>query len=365
MKRLGHLFERVCAWSNLWQAAIAARRGKRRRTNVAEFEFDRERQLLTLRDRLLNGTYRPGPYRSFRIYEPKARLISAAAYPDRVVHHAICQVIEPIWERVFIEHSYACRRGKGSLAAMQRAYRLGKSHQFVLKCDIQQFFPSVDHQVLMTQLRRKLKDQQLLRLLEIIIATRFPGQKTARFFPGDDLFTQLERPCGLPLGNQTSQFFGNVMLNPLDHFVTQHLRCSSYVRYADDFLVFAHNKTELHRIRAAIAEFLLDFRLRIHPHKSVVFPVCSGLPFLGYRLFPTHIELAKRHLQRLRQRLRLFERDYHAGQRTDTEILLSLQSWWGYAMHAHCRTMVHQIFADFPFIAEIRKAAQPEAHEAR
>lgn len=292
MKRLGHLFESVCAWSNLWQAAIAARRGKRRRTNVAEFEFDRERQLLTLRDRLLNGTYRPGPYRSFRIYEPKARLISAAAYPDRVVHHAICQVIEPIWERVFIEHSYACRRGKGSLAAMQRAYRLGKSHQFVLKCDIQQFFPSVDHQVLMTQLRRKLKDQQLLRLLEIIIATRFPGQKTARFFPGDDLFTQLERPCGLPLGNQTSQFFGNVMLNPLDHFITQHL-------------------------------------------------------------------------QRLRQRLRLFERDYHAGQRTGTEILLSLQSWWGYAMHAHCRTVVHQIFADFPFIAEIRTAAQPEAHEAR
>lgn len=355
MKRCGHLFERVCAWENLWRAALKARRGKRQRKNVAEFEFNRENHLLALREQLLTERYRPGAYWSFPIFEPKQRLISAAPYRDRVVHHAVCRVVEPIWERSFIADSYACRLGKGSLAAMQTARKFCRQFRYVLKCDIQKFFPSIDHHILLNLIQRKIKDERLLRLLQVIIERPFPGQADCTRFPGDDLFTPIERRCGLPIGNQTSQFFGNMMLNPLDHFIKQDLRFPGYVRYADDFLICSDDKARLHRVRDEIKDFLLHFRLRIHPQKSVVIPVRCGVPFLGYRLFPNRTLLASKHLKQLRNRLRKFEARSADGQLTAEEILMSLQSWWGYAMHADSRKIVHDILGDFPFIEEIRK----------
>lgn len=361
MKRVGNLYNQLCEWTNLWQAALKARNGKRFRPNVASFEFCREQELLALQSALRSETYRPGRYRSFWIHEPKHRLISAAPYRDRVVHHAVCRLIEPVWETVFISDSYACRVGKGSLAAMKRAHEFCRRFQYVLKCDIQRFFPSIDHQILLMQLSRKLKDRRLLSLLEVILKHPFPGQAAGPRFQGDDLFTPTERICGLPIGNQTSQFFGNVMLNPLDHYVKEELRIKGYVRYADDFLIFSNDRQQLAEIRDQVRSFLLPFRLRIHPHKSIVFPTRCGLPFLGYRLLPEQIRLGRKHLPKLRQRLREFERSCAEGIVSVEDAKASLQSWWGYAMHADCHKIVHSILSDFSFLeVEEENRQKPE-----
>lgn len=343
MKRQGHLFQRVISWRNLRQAAAQARRRKSRRPNVLQFEYNREGELLKLREELSTQRYQPGPYRSFEIYEPKRRLISAAPYRDRVVHHAVCAVIEPILERAFIHDSYACRRGKGTHLAVDRAQQFARRWGYVLKADVARFFPSIDHDVLWALLGRRLKDPRVLALLGLILRHPFPGQQPPRYLPGDNLFTPLERVCGLPLGNQTSQLFGNMMLDPLDHFVKEQLRCAGYVRYADDFLLFSNDCGELHRWREQAGRFLRGMRLRLHEQKSVVFPVQNGIPFLGFRIFPTHRRLGKGSLKRFRHRLRRWQQAFREGRMTLQEIGVRIQSWWGHAQHANAWTIASEI----------------------
>ena len=218
-KSYRHLFEHMTTFEALHAAYRRARRGKRRRPDVAGFEFRCEEQLLRLQEQLLDGSYRPGAYHSFRITENgKQRVISAAPFRDRVVHHALCAVLEPIWEPRFIHDSYASRPGKGTHAALDRAQHFARGHRFVLSVDVQQFFPSIDHALLRDMLARHVADKRVLTLIDHILAG---GRETLRdeyrmaYFPGDDLFAA-ERPRGLPIGNQTSQFWANVFLHPLD-----------------------------------------------------------------------------------------------------------------------------------------------------
>ena len=251
MKRHGNLWDRMISFESLLHAAHAAARGKRFKPGVARFVFDLERQLLLLHEELASKTYRPGPYRTFTIYEGKTRQISAAPFRDRVVHHALTGVLEPIFERSFIFDSYACRKGKGTHAAVDRCQQFARRYRYVLKADVRKFFPSIDHQILKTLITRKIKDPDVLWLVGLIIDHSNPQDPVLMWFPGDDLFTPTERRRGLPLGNQTSQFFANVYLDPLDHFVCDRLG-SSYVRYVDDFLVFADDKRRLHEVRVEI-----------------------------------------------------------------------------------------------------------------
>jgi hypothetical protein len=253
MKRVGNLWDRLVSFPNLpaglpslpagrhlgW-AARKARTGKRDRRAVGAFEYDAERELLRIGDELRAGTYPFGPYHTFTITEPKPRLISAAPYRDRVVHHALCNVLEPIYERSFISDSYACRKNKGTHAAVRRCHEFAGRFPWVLKCDIRKFFPSIDHAILKAQLARKIKDRRVLDLAGRIIDHSNEQDEVNEFFPGDDLFTPFERRRGLPgqwgeppagspqspswIGNQTSQFFGNVYLDALDHFVKDRLR---------------------------------------------------------------------------------------------------------------------------------------------
>ena len=176
---------------------------------------------------------------------------------------------------------------------MDRCQQFARRHRYVLKADVRKFFPSIDHEILKGLIARKIKDPHVLELVTLIIDHSNPQQPVLMWFPGDDLFTPTERRRGLPLGNQTSQFFANVYLDPLDHFVTDRLGLS-YVRYVDDFLVFADDKRRLRSVRDQVSGFLEQFRLRIHPDKSVVFPTRDGIRFLGYRVFPTHRLLARR-----------------------------------------------------------------------
>jgi retron-type reverse transcriptase len=234
MKRYGNLWERVISFEALLYAADNARKGKRFRPAVAAFHFDQERALWKLREELTAKTYRPGAYRSFFIYEPKKRQISAAPYRDRVVHHALTGVLEPIFERTFIADSYACRKGKGAHAAADRCQQFARRFRYVLKADIRKFFPSLDHEILKGLVARKIKDPDVLWLVGQIIDHSNPQEEVLSYFPGDDQFTPGVRRRGIPIGNQTSQFFANVYLDPFDHFVKDRLGIRGYVRYVDD-----------------------------------------------------------------------------------------------------------------------------------
>jgi retron-type reverse transcriptase len=349
MKRVGHLWNKLLAFESLLRAAQTARKGKRFRPAVAEFHFDLERQLWRLHDELTRKTYRPGPYRSFHIYERKHRLISAAPYRDRVVHHALTQVLEPIFEPSFSADSYACRKGKGTHAAVDRCQHFARRYRWVLKADVAKFFPSIDHAVLKSLLASKVKDPEVLWLAGLIIEGSNPQEEVQHWFAGDDLFAPTQRRRGLPIGNQTSQFFANVMLDPLDHFVTDRLGAGGYVRYCDDFLIFGHNKARLAKIRVQVGAFLAGIRLRLHPTKNQVFPVRDGIAFLGYRVFPSHRLLAKDNVWRFRRRLRHMQKRYARREATSQDIWPRLMSWMGHARQADTYLLRERLFAEHPF----------------
>src|SRR5262249_8261152 len=242
MKRHGNLWENVISFEALLRAAVQACKGKRYRPNVASFHFNLEHELSALHEELSTKTYRPGAYRTFFIHEPDPRQISAAPYRDRVVHHALVNVLEPIYERTFIADSYACRKGKGTHAAVRRCQHFARRFRYVLKADVQKFFPSLDHEILKALVARKIKDRDVLWLVGQVIDGSNPQEEVLNPFPGDARFTPGERRRGIPIGNQTSQFFANVYLDPLDHFVKDRLGIQGYVRYVDDFLVFSDDK---------------------------------------------------------------------------------------------------------------------------
>jgi retron-type reverse transcriptase len=346
VKRHGHLFDRLVSFENLLAAAQAARRGKRFKPNTARFDYHLERELLTLQHELATHTYRPGPYRTFTIREPKARLISAAPYRDRVVHHALCRVIAPIFERTFIKDSYACRVAKGTHLAVEVFQRHARRHSYVLKCDIAKYFPSIDHEILFNLLARKIKDARLLWLIRRIVDASNEQEFVCQYFAGDDLFGPLNRRKGIPIGNLTSQFFANVYLSSFDHFVKEALRCSAYLRYCDDFVVFGDDKRRLWAIKEAMAGYLARLRLTLHPRKCQVMPTREGVDFLGYRIFPTHRRLrvttAKRCIRRLREKARHCLRGTLPAER----FVQSLASWLGHAQHADTYGLRREVMGD-------------------
>ncbi len=349
MKRYGNLWNDLISWDNLLHAVRKAQRGKRFRREVARFIFHLEPELLRLQEELSQRTYLPGPYRTFRIYEPKPRLISAAPFRDRVVHHALTNVIGPIFERSFIFDSYACRIGKGTHAAVDRCQRYARRFRYVLKADIRKFFPSIDHQILKQLISRKIKDPDVLWLVNLIVDHSNPQDRIVTWFADDTLFTPLERRRGLPLGNQTSQFFANVYLDPLDHFVKDSFSVGGYIRYVDDFLLFSNDKRQLARARSEIAQLLSQLRVRLHPTKCVVFPARQGIRFLGYRIFPTHRLLVKENVWRFRRRLRQMESSYLQGDLSPADLRQRIRSWIGHAAHANTFRLRCQVISSVSF----------------
>ena len=349
MKRYGGLWAPLTDFGNLYRAAHQAARGKRRRPNVLRFMFDLERQLLRLQHELLAGTYVPGPYHEFHIQEPKARLISAAPFRDRVVHHALCNQIEPLFERGFIHDSYACRVGKGTHAALDRFTEFARRYPFVLKCDVSRFFPSIDHALLKALVARKIKDPRVLWLVERIIDHSNPQEPVSHIFPGDDLLTPLEHRIGLPIGNQTSQFFANLYLDPLDHFVKEQLGVRGYCRYCDDFVLFSNNKAWLGEARERCRRFLEGLRLQLHPRKSVIYRVDDGPRFLGFRVFPSHRRLARENVARMRRRLRQMQQEFAQGRLEHGDVQQRIRSWIGHARHGDTWKLRERLFAEVVF----------------
>lgn len=345
MKRYGRLWPDVVAFDNLLLAYRKARKGKRQRDEVARFSLNLEHELLGLQKVLSDGNYQPGDYRHFTIYERKPRLISAAPFRDRVVHHALMNVVEPLLDKSFIFDSYACRKDKGVHAAVDRYQSWARRYTYTLKLDVASYFPSIDRRILKQQIRSKIKDAYVLALFEQIIdhaAVSTPQYPS--YFPGDNLLTPQQRPTGLPIGNLTSQVLANLYLNGLDHFVKEKLRAPAYLRYVDDILLLGDSRSQLWEWQSEIAGYLEQLRLRLHPRKINLFRTSCGVDVFGYRVFPGFRLLRNDNGHRFHRKLRGFARAYHSGSLDWDEINPRVQSWIGHSIHADTFGLRSQLF---------------------
>lgn len=320
---------------NLWTAFTKASKGRRGHPSIAAFEYNLESELIQLRDELRDETYLPGGYRSFTVHEPKRRKISAAPFRDRVVHHALMNIIGPMLERKFIHDSYANQVGKGTHTALDRCTYFMRRYDYVLPCDVKQFFPSVDHEILKAVLSKTIQDERAMNLAKKIIASGegvLNEEYAMTYFKGDTLFA-VHRPRGLPIGNLTSQFWANVYLNELDQLIKQKLKVCAYVRYVDDFLLFSNDKKELHEWRSAVVEFLASLRLTIHEESAHARPAWKGVTFLGFIVFPTHRRLKPPKGYAFRRRWQYFYSMRQAGQMTPEKLKIHAVAWANHARY--------------------------------
>lgn len=298
MKTAKNLIEKICTFANALKAYHKARKCKRYRPEVLEFEADRETNLLRAVKALKDGTYQPGKYRVFKVWEPKERIIMALPFFDRVIQHMIVNLIELIFEKRFIFHSYACRQKKGAHEASETLSRWLYNLEMVkgkkiyaIKGDIHHYFQSVSHDILKQEIRRYISDKALLKILDRIIDHN-------GIFPVG---------VGIPVGNLTSQLFANVYLNKLDQFVKHELKLKYYVRYMDDFIILSEDPAHLRRILAEIEDFLRrELRLELNP-KTTILAAKNGINFVGYIHYADHKKIRKAAMRRLKKLLRAFE----------------------------------------------------------
>lgn len=300
-----HTFAEVTSVENLLEAWKEFKQGKSKKEGVQRFQLRLMEHILALHTDLRNRTYRHGPYKHFRIADPKPRDIHKASVRDRLLHHAMYRILAPFFDKKFIFDSYSCRVGKGTHRALYRFADFAKRGSFsqtktcsVLKCDIRKFFANINHEVLFSILARHMPDADTLNLLKIIVGS-FPP-------PLNPLLGKEGRQnsVGLPLGNLTSQLLVNVYMNEFDHFVKHRLKVKYYIRYADDFVILSHNRAELERLFPQIQRFLHErLKLSLHPEKVSIKTLSSGMNFLGWVHFPDHRVLRTTTKRRMFRRL--------------------------------------------------------------
>jgi retron-type reverse transcriptase len=343
MRQHDGLFGAIANFGALHAGFRKAIIGKRRKPGAAAFVAGLERNLLRLERELKTGSWRPGHYVEIQINDPKKRLVSAAPFRDRVVHHALCGVVAPLFERGFIDHSYANREGKGTHRAVARYERWRDNHKFVLRCDIYRYFPAIDHECLKALFRRRIVCPETVWLLDTIVDGSNAQEPVNLYYPGDDLFGPFDRRRGLPIGNLTSQFFANVYLDPLDHFATEVLR-APYLRYVDDFALFHEDAAALEDWRARIEAWLTRQRLSLHPRKTVIAEASAPATFLGYTLTPGLRRLPEDNVARLRNRLRGLRDRWRVGTANTETITSRIEAWVAHASHADTWRLRHAIF---------------------
>lgn len=359
--RHDNLFDGIASFSALHAAAKRAICGKRGKPGAAAFMANREKELLRIEQTLRDGVWRPGRYVEILIKEPKPRLVSAAPFRDRVVHHAFCRIVEPIFERGFIYDSYANRVGKGTHRAIERYERYRDRFSYVLRCDIFRYFPAIDHAILKIDLRRRILCPRTLWLADKIIDGSNPQEPVHLHYPGDTLFTPWERRRGLPIGNLTSQFFANVYLDGLDHFCKEALR-APYLRYVDDFALFADDPAVLEDWRRRIGAYLAKRRLSLHPRKTVILSTGDPAAFLGLTLVPEgRRRLPEENIRRFRNMLRGMRDRQKAGSLDFDAAQRRIRSWIAHAEHADTWRLRESIFRSATFIAARRPDHPPAA----
>ncbi len=363
-----NFYQALCSHENLHAAFLNARKGKAQKDYVASFEKNLENNLYALQWELLTHTYAPRPLTTFTVRDPKTRKISASDFRDRVVHHAVCNIIGPIFESRLICDTYANRKGKGTLAALNRFHcflrkvatngkptiRARESISgFALKCDVWHYFETVDQGTLLSILGRRIKDDELLGLIKIILEnhkTETPGKGIVKSPKRFGELSAKPKPAGrrgMPLGNLTSQFLANVYLGELDNFVKHNLKAKHYLRYVDDFVILEGRKEPLGQYKAAIECFIKQqLKLELHPEKSKIIPLQRGVALLGFRIFPKYLLLKKSNQLRIWKRLRHFREQLERGETTKEHVLRSLAGWNGYAKMANTHNLRKRIWKD-------------------
>lgn len=322
-------YNHLISFENIFQAFYEFRKGKSKRKDVQLFERNLEDNLFELHTGLVNRAYRHGDYQSFYVNDPKQRHIHKASVLDRIVHRLLYTFLYKLFDKSFIHDSYSCRLGKGTHKGVKRLEKFVRkvsknytSSCWALKCDIKKFFASIDHQILLNLLKKKIKDKNILWLLSEVIES----------FSGEGALVSQGVPLrgykGIPLGNLTSQIFANVYLNELDQFVKHKLKVRYYLRYADDFIFLSWDKDTLQRTIVPIGDFLKDkLRLDLHPNKIIIRRLDNGIDFLGYIVLPHYIlprtKTKKRIFRKLKEKIGLGNFNQ------------SLQSYLGYLRHAN------------------------------
>ena len=307
------MFDKIASVENLYSATQKTVRCKRQKEDIAEYLFHQEENIDMLHTELKTKSYHHGEYQLFDISDPKKRTISKAKVRDRVVHHAVHDVIYPMIDNSFIYDSYSCRIGKGTHRAIKRVQKWSRTYKYAIHLDIVQYFNSIDRGILKTLLTKWIKDEDVLWLLNEII----------------DSSSQIDnyKERGLPLGNLTSQFFANIYLNELDQFVKHTLRIKPYIRYMDDILILGDDKKVLLKIAFRIKDFVKEnLALDFHEKGFQPFPVNRGIAFLGFRIYPFYRKVLPKGINRFRKRLKKLKRDYESGSITVGKVTQSIQS---------------------------------------
>lgn len=320
------IYDEVTSLPGLFSAWNEFRKGKERKLDVQQFFLDLEANIISLYRIIRSGLYKHSNYISFFICDPKLRNIHKAEVTDRVLHHSIVRNIEPFFEKSFIFDSYSSRDGKGTHRAIKRlknfCLTLTKNKTrtaWALKCDVKKFFDSIDHEILLSLVRKKVKDAKLMDIIEEIVRSynKEPGK-------------------GIPLGNLTSQLFSNVYLSQFDHFVKRELRAKYYVRYADDFILLNDEKEQLEKLLPIINNFLeTKLKLHLHPGKVFIRKIHQGIDFLGCIVFPTHIILRTKTKRRIFRKIKARKKELEMGKIDKKSFNQSLQSYFG--ILTHCR----------------------------
>ncbi len=335
MKTYKHLFEKLCSWDNLEEAYQKARRYKTNNPHVQEFDRHWQFHLATLHRELKTRTYQPRPLKTFILRDPKTRKICVSDFRDRVVHHALVNVLQPIFEPRFIHDSYASRKCLGTLPALKRfttfirkvsrngkpvdnAHNSNHVQGYAFKADIYHYFDTVDHKTLLCIIAKRVRDEGALWLVKTILHydSGIPSK-------------------GMPLGNWTSQFFANIYLNELDQFVKHYLKAKYYARYVDDFIILHRSKETLRNYEAQIKNFLKTLKLDLHPDKCKITSLGRGTTFLGFRVFYHYMLVRQRNVRKINRRLRELLDLYESRLADAQDVLEILQGWNGYAMQGN------------------------------
>lgn len=331
----------IYATANMKLGSHKAQLGKSKYSEVQEFLADEDNNLIKLAKSLEDRTYTTGPYRKKTIFEPKERDIFILEYPHRVVQHALINELEPILTGMFIKDSYACIKGRGIHSASLRTTEFIQNNEYCLKMDIRKFYPSIDHDILYSMFEHKFKDKGLLWLIHNIIYS-FPGQ------------------TNIPIGNLTSQWFGNFYMTALDRYVKEELKIKCYLRYCDDFLLFSNDKEELNRAKHLIIKFLKE-ELHLTLSKCDLFKTSRGVDFVGYRHFKNYLLLRKSTAKRIKKRLPKIYEKYKAGIISAEEFRSTIDSYIGWAEWANAYNFIKstklleyrsEVMAKFSEIAE-------------
>lgn len=338
MKRHNHLYSKICDMDNLEAAWRRVRLGKRYDKEILHFGYDPLGNIIRLHNELIWKTYRIGKYREFIIKDPKERLIQYLPLRDRIVQQALHQVIDPIFDKGFIDDSYACRKGKGTHSAMRRlqhfmrtASRQWKGGGYYLHCDIRKYFANINHDILYGLICRKIKCPGTLNLMRDIIdsGTSDPG---------------------LPIGSLFSQLSANTYLNVLDQFVKHDLRERYYVRYMDNFIVIHHDKKHLQKVKEEIRRLIENkLNLELNQRGTMINKAANGIDFVGYRVYADRVKIKKASIKRMKKRLKVMQAMYRKRTASISEITQRIRSWLGHCCHANAGTVVQRVLTGAVF----------------